>query len=119
MTALEFIKSHWLEILVALSVLPVVLRAILQPARGTSLDRWLSRYEALVVDVRKALKSFGIALPGAPVDPLPAPSAAPSLAEVPPAVSSTAPTPIPGGDLPPVLQFPVKPPPPPDPPGAA
>ena len=59
MTALEFIKSHWLEILVALSVLPVVLRAILQPARGTSLDRWLSRYEALVVDVRKVLKSFG------------------------------------------------------------
>lgn len=74
MAALDFIRAHWLEILVGLSVLPVVLRAIIQPAKGSSLDRWISRYEALVFDLRKILKSFGVALPGAPVDPLPEPA---------------------------------------------
>lgn len=71
--------------------------------------RWL---KSILSHVRDARTSQLLAQAG-----MSAPPAAPSLAEVPPAVSSTAPTPIPG-DLPPVLQFPVKPP-PPDPPGAA
>ena len=88
MTALDvllFLKEHWFEIVVVLSVLPPVLRAALHPAPGSSLDRGLSRYEAMVFDVRKLLKSFGLALPGAPppealsargpdTDPAPPPS---------------------------------------------
>lgn len=73
MTALQFIREHWLEILIGLSLLPAVLRAVLKPEPASTLDRWLSRYEALVIDVRKILKSFGLALPGANVEPIPGP----------------------------------------------
>lgn len=126
MTVIDFIRAHWLEILVALSVLPVVVRAVVQPAKGSSLDRWLSRYEALVFDVRKILKSFGVALPGASVDPLPAaPVDYPKLADV-----VTLPVPAPSTepvtldltrDVPPALRPAVAPPANsnPDPPEAA
>lgn len=127
--ALDFIRAHWLEILVVLSVLPVVVRAVAQPAKGSALDRWLSRYEALVFDLRKILKSFGIALPGASVDTLPeqvqpAP-VYPKIADVvtlPVAAPSTEPVTLDlTRDVPPALQPAVAPPANsnPDPPEAA
>jgi hypothetical protein len=104
-------------------------RAVVQPAKGSSLDRWLSRYEALVLDVRKILKSFGVALPGSSVDPMPDPVPAPveypRLADVvtlPVARPSDEPVTLDlTRDVPPALQPAVSPPANsnPDPPSAA
>lgn len=69
MEYVDFIKEHWVEILIGLSLAPVVIRAVLRPDKGTKTDRVLSMAEALVLDVRKVLKSFGVATPGGSVEP--------------------------------------------------